>query len=175
MAFVLLVTLFMGSVILNFFAIGMSSLRIAGGLLIARVGFSMVSSKAENSESEDGGKETSKDQDIAFSPIAMPLLSGPGSMAVVLSMATVSESMGELIGIGIGIVIVALISWFVLRSSTAIAERLGVAGMNALTNVMGFLLVCISIRFIITGVIEGLTDPRIMVPIVESIQKALGS
>ena len=117
-------------------------------------------------------KEAFNKQDIAFMPIAMPLLSGPGSMAAILSMATETEELTDYIGISIGIGVVALISWLILRSSASVVDRLGVTGVNALTSVMGFLLVCIGIQFIATGFFEGLTNPVIMGPIVEAVRLA---
>ena len=169
---VLLVTLFVGAMVLTFYGIGTPGLRIAGGLLIARVGFSMVNPQQEEPVSGKSKSEAIQKQDIAFTPIAMPLLSGPGSMATVLTMASVTDAPMEYASIAAGICIVAFISWLVLRSSTVVADLLGVTGMIALTRVMGLLLVCVAIQFISTGVIEGLTDPRIMKPIGEAVQKA---
>ncbi len=167
---VLLVTLVAGALVLRFFGVGIPALRIAGGLLIAKVGFSMVSPPPPASvHSED---EIAPKQDIAFTPIAMPLLSGPGSMAATLSMASVAGGLMDDVSIAIGICIVAGISLLVLRSATFVADFLGVNGMDALTRVMGLLLVCIGIRFVATGLIDGLTDPRIIATIVEAVQLA---
>lgn len=172
MAAVLLVALFIGVIVLTFFGIGMPALRIAGGMLIVRIGFLMVTSKTQERLSEDSKTEALRSADIAFTPIAMPLLSGPGSMAAVLSMATEAEAVSDYLSVAIGIGIVVFISWLVLRSSMSVAERLGVTGMNALTSIMGLLLVCIGISFIATGFFEGLTDQRIMGAIVEAVKLA---
>ncbi len=169
---VLLVTLFAGALVLKFFDISLPALRIAGGLLIARVGFSMVNPEQPERVSEKSASEALQKHDIAFTPIAMPLLSGPGSMAATLSMASVAEGLPNYGSIAIGICVVAFISFLVLRSATLVADFLGVTGMDALTRVMGLLLVCIGIQFISTGFIEGLTDPTIMGPIVEAVRLA---
>lgn len=173
MTVILLVTLFFGVIILTFFGIGMPALRVAGGLLIARIGFSMVTIKPQEHLSEKDKNKETHGQNIALMPIAMPLLSGPGSMAVVLSMTTETEGIQDYVSVAIGIGIVAFISWLVLRSSTTIAERLGVVGMNAITSFMGFLLVCIGVSFIATGFFEGLTHPELMGAIVDAVQQAL--
>jgi len=172
MTAVLLVTLFIGALVLAFFGIGIPALRIAGGLLIARVGFSMVNPEPHPLVSDEARYEILHKQDIAFMPIAMPLLSGPGSMAATLSMASVAEGIWEYTGIAIGIGIVAFVSWLVLRSSTSVSKYLGITGMNALTRIMGLLLVCIGIRFIATGFFEGLTDPVVMGAIVDAVRLA---
>ncbi len=170
---VLWVTLFIGALVLTFFGIGMPALRIAGGLLIARIGFSMVNPEQQELVSEESKSEVLRMQDIAFTPIAMPLLAGPGSMAATLSMASVAEGPSDYSGVAMGIVLVAFMTWLVLRSSTVVARYLGVTGINALTRVMGFLLVCIGIEFVATGFFEGLTDQVIMGPVVEAVLQGL--
>lgn len=170
---VLLVTLFIGALVLTFFGIGMPALRIAGGLLIARIGFSMVNPEQQELVSEESKSEALQMRDIAFTPIAMPLLAGPGSMAATLSMASVAEGPSDYSGVAMGIGLVALVTWLVLRSSTVVARYLGVTGINALTRVMGFLLVCIGIEFVATGFFEGLTDQAIMGSIMEAARQAL--
>ena len=174
MTVVLLVTLFIGALVMTFFGIGMPALRIAGGLLIARVGFSMVNPESPALVSDEGKNEALHMADIAFTPIAMPLLSGPGSMAATLTMASVAEVPLDYVGVAIGIGIVAFVTWLVLRSSTKVAAYLGITGMNALTRIMGFLLICISVEFIATGFYEGLTDPAIMGAIVDAVRQASG-
>jgi multiple antibiotic resistance protein len=100
-------------------------------------------------------QDESADKDaIAFTPIAMPLLSGPGSIAVTISMATSANNAFQYIPIGIGIVIVAAVSWLVLRYSSRIVDAMGRTGVNALTRVMGLILVCIGVQFVVTGVVD---------------------
>ena len=158
MACVLLVSLFAGAIILNFFGISLPALRIAGGLIVARIGFSMLTPEPERPLSRKDQQESSEKDAIAFSPIAMPLLSGPGSIAVTISMATAVDSAWDHVPIGIGIIVVAVLSWLVLRSSVSIVEVLGRTGVNALTRLMGLILVCIGVQFIATGSIELLSD-----------------
>lgn len=151
---VLLVTLFAGAAVLSFFGIGIPALRVGGGLLILKVGFSMVDPSPSEQLSEEGKAEAMKTRDIAFTPIAMPLLSGPGSMAVTLGMASVATNVTEYAGIAFGILCVAAIAWLVLIFAATLARYLGVTGMEVMTRVMGFLLVCIAVGFIGTGVFE---------------------
>jgi multiple antibiotic resistance protein len=172
MAMVLLVTLFAGALVLTFFGISLAALRIAGGLLIAQIGFSMVLPKTQDSLSDSEMTEALQKRDIAFTPIAMPLLSGPGSMAATLSMASVAGRPFDYAGVSVGIILVALFSWLILRASTVVANVLGATGVDALTRVMGFLLVCIGVVFVSNGVLEGLTNPKIIGPIVEAVRKA---
>jgi multiple antibiotic resistance protein len=99
--------------------------------------------------------EAREKADISFTPLAMPSLSGPGSIAVVVGMSsTVQESSHVVLGhvqVAIGIAITALISYAVLKAAARLERVLGATGMNAMARIMGFLLVCIGVQFIING------------------------
>lgn len=154
MACILLTSLLAGAVILEFFGISLQALRVAGGLIIARIGFSMLNPEPERPLPRLDQEESADKDAIAFTPIAMPLLSGPGSIAVTISMATSAESVIEYVAVGIGIVVVAAVSWLVLRYATRIVDAMGRTGVNALTRLMGLVLVCIGVQFVVTGVVD---------------------
>ena len=168
MAVVLLVSLLAGALILEMFGISLPALRIAGGLVIARIGFSMLNPEPEEKLPEEDQKEALDKRDVAFTPLAMPMLSGPGSIAVTISMATAVERPIDYVAVGIGILIVAFLSWLVLRSSTRIVEFLGSTGVNVLTRLMGLILVCIGVQFIATGISELITGPELAKAIYEA-------
>ena len=168
MAVVLLVSLLAGALILEMFGISLPALRIAGGLVIARIGFSMLTPEPEEKLPEQDQKEALDKRDVAFTPLAMPMLSGPGSIAVTISMATAVERPIDYVAVGIGILIVAFLSWLVLRSSTRIVEFLGSTGVNVLTRLMGLILVCIGVQFIATGISELITGPELAKAIYEA-------
>ncbi len=174
MAAVLLVTLFAGAMILTFFGITVPVMRIAGGILIARVGLGMSNPEPEESVSDESKREARQMDDIAFTPIAMPLLSGPGSIAVTISMATHADHVSEYLAVAIGILCVSAISLLVLRMADPVVEFLGVTGMNALTRLMGFLLICIGVQFVLTGMFEGITNDEVMGELIDAIRRASG-
>jgi multiple antibiotic resistance protein len=174
MSMVLLVTLFAGALILTFFGITVPVMRIAGGILIARVGLGMSSPEPEQIVSDESKREARHMDDISFTPIAMPLLSGPGSIAVTISMATHADGVSEYLAVAIGIICVAAISLVILRLAEPVVEFLGVTGMNALTRVMGFLLICIGVQFVLTGFLEGITNEEAMGAIIDAIRQASG-
>lgn len=157
MFIVLTIFLLLGAVILSFFGITISALRIAGGLIVAFVGFKMLFGEDEASAQEKVTAENANK--MAFTPLAMPMLSGPGSISVIMSIAVqVSESgsmshqiTGYLV-VTAGIAVSAFICWMVLRASGSVTRFLGVSGIDALTKVMGFLLVSIGVQFVISGV-----------------------
>jgi len=173
MASVLLVCLLAGALILTFFGITLPILRVAGGLVIARVGFGMLSPGGSDQGSGADAEDEHHMADVAFTPIAMPLLSGPGSIAVTISMATAAEpGGGDYLAVATGIVLTSAVSWLVLRESTRVVRFLGATGMEALTRVMGLILACIGIQFIATGFFEGITSDHVMSAIVDAVERA---
>ena len=169
MASVLLGALFSGAIIMQFFGITVPVMRIAGGIVVARVGFGMSNPEPEQQVSEASKLEAKTMRDIAFTPIAMPLLSGPGAIAVTIGLATHADNVVDYSAVATGIILVALVAWLVLRSSIKVVHYLSETGMNVLTRLMGFILICIGIEFISTGLFEALTDPEIMGPIVKTV------
>ena len=162
MAAILITFLVGGSLIMRFFGISIPGLRIAGGLMVAGIGSGMLTGSAERRSAHTEDPEVDLDRDIAFSPLAMPMLSGPGSIAVTLGLTSLAKSWLDYAAIAIGIVAVALIAYVTLRLSGSIVAVIGRAGMAALTKVMGFLLLCIGIQFIVNGVLGIATDPAIV-------------
>ncbi len=156
---ILIVFLLAGALILSFFGISVSALRIAGGLIITVLGFRMLfpSNSPEHETSHITTYEQAKG--LAFTPLAMPMLSGPGSIAVIISMAAeISEKQGFLVRtagyfvVGLGILLTVIICWLVLRSSTKVIKILGPTGIDALTRIMGFILICIGVEFTVSGI-----------------------
>ena len=164
---VLLVFLFGGSLLINFFGISMPALRLAGGLIVARVGFGMLSPP----DPEDDPAQGTRRADVAFTPLAVPMLSGPGSIAVTIGMAAGADSLAEYAAIAAGIAMVVAVSYAVLSSARAVKRGLGEQGLDALTRIMGFLLVCIGVQFVGVAVVEVVTDPSLLGAIADALQQ----
>lgn len=161
MATILIIFLLIGVVLMDFFNISIPGLRIAGGLIVCKFGFNMLF-PAEHAPD----KITHTKRDIAFTPLAMPNLSGPGSIAAVISMSTGVHSQNILpiwlgnIAVVIGILLVALLSWLTLHTSEKLTTFLGEEGIEVASRVMGFFLICIGVQFIIDGTSDALHDPQ---------------
>ncbi|MCJ7453352.1 MAG: MarC family NAAT transporter [Steroidobacteraceae bacterium] len=163
-----------GSLVMSFFGISIPGMRIAGGMIVAFLGFGMLFPGADAGR----GKVPPADEirhDIAFTPLAMPGLSGPGTFAVVMSLSSQASArqgwdrIADFLGVATGILLVAVISWSVLRAAEKFNRILGVTGMLALTRLMGFLMICIGVQFIINGLAVVLGDPAMW----EGLAKAL--
>jgi len=158
---ILIAFLLLGTLIMQVFGISIPGLRIAGGLVIAFLGFRMLFPDAAPQMSAEAVLEAQSKADISFSPLAMPSLSGPGSIATVISMSSTirHEEQGmhiviEHVGVIIGIGVAALVCYFVLRAAEQLAHKLGSAGIGAIARIMGFLMICIGVQFVINGVRE---------------------
>ena len=154
-------TLLAGSGVLAFFNISMPALRIAGGLVVAFLGFRMLfpphtRERAESVETQDDMS------DYSFVPLAFPSLCGAGTMALLISYSsTIGSWATDLVvkfaahGAGLlAIITVALFAGWLLRSASTVARYLGHSGMDAIERIMGLLMVCIGVQFIANGVRE---------------------
>jgi multiple antibiotic resistance protein len=166
-----------GSLVMNFFGISMPGMRIAGGVIVAFYGFRMLFPSAPTLASEVAARAEVK-YDIAFTPLAMPGLSGPGTFAVVMSLSSQATARQgwdralDFLGVATGILIVAVVSWLALRGAERFNRVLGATGMEALTRLMGFLMICIGVQFIINGLMAIVADPRIWAGLADAVRQA---
>lgn len=153
---ILAVFLLVGSAIIDFFGISVSGIRVAGGLIISVTGFRMLFPRPAPAEAAMG--EGPQRLDIAFTPIAMPSLAGPGSISVVLSAAAHIKSIRPhdwalvYVAVLVGMAATLAMSFLVLRAASFMVRFLGRGGIDAMTRIFGFLLICIGMQFLLTGV-----------------------
>ncbi|PAU95351.1 stress protection protein MarC [Aliifodinibius salipaludis] len=153
MFLVLIIFLLVGTYIMSFFGISLPGIRIAGGLIILRAAYAMLNPDAsEKKISDEAQKAAKKKEDISFSPMAMPMLSGPGSIAVVIGLASQAEGFFDLLITSVAILLVAFISYSVLRLAPFSAKYIGPTGMNVITRMMGFIAMAIGVQFILNGI-----------------------
>ena len=162
---IMMVAFYVGQLVMNLFGVSITGLRIAGGLIVAFIGFRMLFPEQkldETPEVELRGEELRQrsKQDIAFIPLARPTTAGPGTIAMIISVAAALRSSDLYAG---WVVLVAppltfflacAILLLCLRSSGFIMRKLGNSGVEAFSRLMGFLLVCIGVQFVINGVYE---------------------
>ncbi len=157
-AFSILATfLLLGKGIITLFGISMPGIRVAGGIIILILALRMVFSGNDTSSEVDSSASDIKkaDMDYSFSPLAMPSLAGPGSIAVVMSFGSQIPAGQMLMGhihILIGIAIVASLAYIMLSASKYIEKLLGKHGTQAISKIMGFLLTCIAVQFLASGI-----------------------
>ncbi len=157
-AIILAIALLMGSVILGFFSISLPALRVAGGLIISFLGFNML---FPSEKKNDGGENHESDVILDYSiiPLALPSMAGAGSIAMVMTFSTTISTQPhlshKLVGYVIALAAIATVAFFcflVLRSARYIQKLLGPDGLNAMTRIMGLIMVCIGIQFLADGI-----------------------
>jgi len=151
---ILLSFFILGSYILSFFGISINAMRIAGGLVILNSGYTLLSGEMGKRRGIDETvqAEAIEKEDISFTPLAMPLLSGPGSISLLISLNAEYVDIQNRLLIGGVVVVTGVIVYFVLRLAPFLSHLLGVAGLKAITRIMGFIVMAIAIQYIITGV-----------------------
>lgn len=160
-----------GTFIMGFFGISIPGLRIAGGLLVAGIGSRMLMAPPGTADETNSDYAAARaKRDVSFSPLAMPMMSGPGSIAVTVGFTSLARGWFDYVAIILGIVIVAVITYVTLRLSERVVRVIGISSMNALSSVMGFLILCIGIQFVVNGVTAVASDPAF----VRGIRDALG-
>lgn len=157
-ALIMLVTLFLGGLIMQFFGISLPALRIAGGLIVSFLGFNLIFPKPQSAAAapSSGGEPH---QDFAFMPLAFPSLTGAGTIAVLISFSTrIAEEQTlpqRIIGhatVVVAILIVTFIIWALFRVSVRMVHVLGPDGLDAMSRIMGLVLVCIGVGLVGDGI-----------------------
>ena len=151
-AFVIItVFIFSGDFIFKVFGITIVSFRIAGGILVAVIGYHMIN--GNHSPSYKGMEQQAVNSDpmsIAISPLAMPLFAGPGTITTALSLSN-GGLQNQLITV-VAFALLCVITYLLLRSAKQIAGFLGENLMKIITKMMGLLLFSIGIQMIIVSV-----------------------
>ena len=137
---ILLAFFLAGSMILSFFGININAMRAAGGLIILASGYSLLSGKFEQHKAVDQKvrQEAMHKSDISFSPMAMPMLSGPGSISLLIGYYTTYADWWLRLGIMGVIVLCGVVVYFILKMAPALSKLLGEGGLKAISRIMGF-------------------------------------
>ena len=154
---ILLISFFTGKYILQFFGISIDSLRIAGGLIIVTSGFALLTGSFSKHKGMD--KKRVKDdafqrEGVSLTPLAIPMLAGPGSISLLIGMYDEYSIIAEKLIAILAIFGVCLATFLVLRSSHFIVKYLGASGINAISRIIGFIVIAIGIEYISSSVIN---------------------
>jgi multiple antibiotic resistance protein len=155
MIIILLVFFFAGKLILNFFGIRIEDIRIAGGILISITAFQLVLPGSHKGKpiAKEVQEEGMEKDDISFTPMAMPVLSGPGAIAVIIGIFNETNATIGYINTVLSVILLAVFAYFILSYSEKIQKMLGKAGMAALSRMMGFIVLAIGVSMIMNGLL----------------------
>ncbi|RUR80123.1 hypothetical protein PCC6912_29830 [Chlorogloeopsis fritschii PCC 6912] len=134
-----------GKFILSYLDVSMASLRVAGGLLLLLIALQMLQGELDTPVID-------KERDVAITPLALPLLAGPGTLTSV--MLLMSESPSPHISVVVGIIAAMFVSWLILRQANFIDNWIGAEGEVIITQLLGFLLAALAVEIGSTGIRE---------------------
>jgi multiple antibiotic resistance protein len=148
-----------GTLLLKVFGVPMAMVRIAGGIILTRLGFQLFSSPSSlgGPAPKDGGDNGG---DAAFVPLAMPIMFGPGAMATILGMTSQVQHSGTeitgLIAVSAALVATMATTFLILAGGKKLQQWLGPRGIDAATRIVGFFVASMGIGMAFDGVIEAL-------------------
>ena len=161
---VLLVSAWAGSYVLNFFGITLGALRIAGGIVVAFAAWRLLMApEAEQARKQRAADPGERTEDIAFFPLTMPLTTGPGTISVAIALASVRPESGTgtlrfFLGVTLAALAMAVLIWIAYREADRLVDLLGATGARIFSRIAAFLLLCIGVQIVWTGV-ENLLAP----------------
>ncbi|MCU0346197.1 MAG: MarC family protein [Saprospiraceae bacterium] len=145
-----------GTYILSFFGLTVHSMRIAGGMVLLSTGFSLMGGNFAKRKgyNENVAADSKSRSEIAFTPMAMPLLSGPGSISYLITMFKQHPDWSERVWILAAILAMGVMVYLTLRAAPLLFKLLGHGGLSAIARIMGFLVVAIGVQFIVDGLVH---------------------
>jgi len=153
---ILVISFFTGRYLLQFFGISIESLRIAGGLIIVTSGFALLTgsfSKHKGMNKQRVKDDAFQREGVSLTPLATPMLAGPGSISLLIGMFEEYNAYSERIIAVLAILAVCIATFAVLKSSHFIVKYLGASGINAISRIIGFIVIAIGIEYISSAVI----------------------
>ncbi len=155
-AIILLISFFIGQYVLSFFGISLDALRIAGGMIIVSSGFSLLSGKFSKKRgiNKDVQDDLQHRNDISLTPLAMPMLAGPGSISLLIAFYQEHQNTNDIIFSVLAILLVAAVIFLMLRSAHYLARILGASGIVAISRIVGFIVIAIGIQYIVSAIVN---------------------
>ena len=151
----LLLFAILGSLIFSFFGITLEAFQIMGGILFFRNGLRMLDAKVGRSRTTPAEQEESQESDeIAISPIGIPLIAGPGAITATMLLSSQTPQVYSYLTLGISIMIVLTFVYIILRNGDVLMRVLGTSIMRIIQRLMGLILLVIAVQFVINGTIS---------------------
>ena len=154
-AFVI-ITLFclVGSVIFSLFGITLPAFRITGGVLVALIGYQMLHGSSSSVHHPPGADQPASQESalsIAITPLAIPILAGPGTIATAMNFASTGGVEDMLVTIG-AFALLCVITFLFFVFGEELTRFLGKSGLNVVTRIMGLILAVIGVQMLVDGI-----------------------
>ena len=147
-----------GTAMLKIFDVPLSMVRIIGGIVLMRIGFSLFLPSSSNEVIPSGGGQAGQRKNVAFVPLALPIMAGPGAMATIIGMSSLVRhplvnfsSMAAICG---AIAATMFVVYVILAYARRILRRIGMQGVDAATRIVGFFVSAMGMGLIFHGLLE---------------------
>jgi multiple antibiotic resistance protein len=152
----LLAFAFLGNYIFQFFGTTLYAFEVAGGILLFRVGLSMMQGERPRTQlTQQDREEALQKEMVGVVPLGIPMFAGPGAITtVIVLMGTVASPL-DVVGVGwivVSITVTMAIGWLLLTHADRIFRRIGRMGVYALSRIMGILIAAVAVQFMFAGV-----------------------
>ncbi len=157
---ILVIVFFCGEYVMGFFGISIDALRIAGGIVIATSGFALLTGKfgKRNGLTKKVEQETEKRPEIALTPLAIPILAGPGAISLLIAFHHEHHTSNDVIIALSALLAVVIVIFAMLRSAHFIANMLGDSGIVAFSRIIGFIVIAIGVQYIVAALLDIVKD-----------------
>ncbi|BAI75978.1 multiple antibiotic resistance protein (plasmid) [Azospirillum sp. B510] len=160
-AVVMLTALWAGAYVLNFFGVSMAALRIAGGFVVAERAWALLTApeRHEARKQEQAAGDGDALAESAFFPMTIPFTTGPGTISVAIALGSTRPTRGDglmefFLGMSGAALAIAALVWLSYRSADRIVALLGPTRVRVLTRLFAFLLFCVGVQILLTGVLD---------------------
>ena len=144
---ILIIFTLLGSIIFQFYGITVEAFQIMGGVIFFRSGMRMLDAKVGRSRTTESEREEFKDTDeIAISPIGVPLITGPGAITGVVILSGKAPTNFSVLVLLFSVIISMFIFYFILKAGNYIGQKIGIAGMRVIERMMGLILMVIAVN-----------------------------
>jgi len=143
-----------GTMLFRAFGITLAAFRTAGGLILWFVAMDMLHGERRTQEGRDEVYEGQIKEDVAITPLAIPMLAGPGAISTAIVLAGQAHGAAQTALVYCSIVVTGALSYVSLRLGEPLLERLGKTGIRVVTRIMGLILAAVAVQFVFSGVRE---------------------
>lgn len=154
---ILLISFFIGEFLLLFFGITLNALKIAGGLIIASSGFALLTgefTKHKGMKRKKIEEDLKTRSEITLTPLSIPMIAGPGTISLLITYKQEYDNISDMVIIISAIILATIFIYLILKSSFIIAKSLGASGINALSRIIGFIVIAIGVQLVISSVVD---------------------
>lgn len=142
---------FAGQLLFSFFSISVDAFRIAGGIIFFMMGFDMLNARVSRIKYNEGKELNAEMDDVAITPLGIPMLAGPGSITTAIVMMEDADKVGKIIALPVSIAIVLSITFVSMIGAGKLVEFFGDKGTKIMLKLMGLIVMVIAVEFFFAG------------------------